>query len=72
LDVHHINDVRQIEKHTAEPTEPESRCVKVETAIEELKNIYYWVLIKFWKRLSKQEVIHYILFGIGKTATAVE
>jgi hypothetical protein len=35
--VHNVNDVRQIEKHTAEPLLPSPSCLEVEIAIVKLK-----------------------------------
>jgi len=37
LDVHRVNDVRQIEIHAAEPLVPEPSAFEVELAIEKLK-----------------------------------
>jgi len=37
LRVHRVNDVRQTEKHTAEPLVPEPSAFEVEMAIEKLK-----------------------------------
>jgi hypothetical protein len=37
LNVHGVNDVRQAEKHTAEPLVPEPSDSEVETAIEKLE-----------------------------------
>jgi len=37
LNVHGVNDIRQIEIHTAEPLVPELSAFEVEVAIEKLK-----------------------------------
>jgi hypothetical protein len=44
---HGVNDVRQIEVHTAEPLAPEPGAFEVEMAIEKLKSHKYQVLIRF-------------------------
>ena len=38
IELHGVNDVRQIEIHTAEPLVPEPSAPEVELAIEELKS----------------------------------
>jgi hypothetical protein len=37
LNVHRVNDVRQMEAHTAEPLAPDPRPLEVETAIAKMQ-----------------------------------
>ena len=46
LNVHEVNDVRQIEIHTAEPLVPEPRAFEVVMVIEKLKRYYRLILFK--------------------------
>jgi hypothetical protein len=46
LYVHNINDVRQIEVHTAEPLVPGPSTLEVETAIAKLEKYNQQVVIK--------------------------
>jgi len=49
LNVHGINNVRQIEIHTAEPLAPEPSPFEDETAIQNMKCTNCHVPIKFWQ-----------------------
>jgi hypothetical protein len=40
LNVNGVNDVRQTEMHTAEPSVPEPRSFEVEIVIEKMKKIF--------------------------------
>jgi len=53
LNVHGVNDIKQIEIHTEEPLVPEPSAFVVEMAIEKLKDTNHQVLIKFPAELIK-------------------
>ena len=61
LNIHGVNDVRQIELHTAEPLEPEPSAFEVELAIKKLKSHNHQVLIKSQQNLLRQEVGQFAL-----------
>ena len=72
LNVLDVNDVRQTERHLAEPLVPEPRAFDVEMAIEKPNDTNHQVLIKSQQNRLKQGVeiialksVHLlILFGI--------
>jgi predicted transcriptional regulator len=61
IEVHRFSDVRQarVEMHIAELLVPDSSPFEVVIATAKLKNINRQVVVKFWQKLFKQEVIHY-------------
>jgi hypothetical protein len=47
LNVHNVDDDRQIEVHTAEPLVPDPSCLEIEVAIARLKSINLQVVMNF-------------------------
>ena len=46
MNIHGVKDIRQTERHTAQPLEPKSSAVKVELASEKLKFTNHQVMTK--------------------------
>jgi hypothetical protein len=64
--VHGVSDVRQTERHTAEPLSPERSAFEGEMAIEELKkDTNHQVLIKSHKNLLNQGIEKFALRSIN-------
>jgi hypothetical protein len=53
LNVYGVNDIKQIEKYTAEPQVPEPGTFEVEMVLNSLKDTNHHVLIKFQQKLLK-------------------
>jgi len=53
LNVHGVNDIKQIEIHTTEPLVPATSAFVVEMATEKLKDTNHQILIKFPAELIK-------------------
>jgi len=69
LNLHGVNDVRQIETHTAEPLVPETSAFDIELAIERLKSLKSPELIKSQQGVEQfalRSVNLLILFGIRR------